>query len=57
MANGSPEAEDKRLSQNKPAKKPYAKPSFRFEQVFETQALACGKVNTQNQCHINRKTS
>jgi hypothetical protein len=57
MANGSPEAEDKRLSQNKPARKPYVKPSFRFEQVFETQALACGKVQTQNQCHINRKTS
>ena len=27
------------------AKKPYEKPSFRFEQVFVTTALSCGKVN------------
>lgn len=26
-------------------KKPYEKPSFRFEQVFVTTALSCGKVN------------
>ena len=25
-------------------KKPYEKPSFRFEQVFVTTALSCGKV-------------
>jgi hypothetical protein len=57
MANGNPELEDKRLSQKKPARKPYVKPAFRFERVFETQALSCGKISTQNQCHINRKTS
>jgi hypothetical protein len=40
------------------AKKPYAKPEFRFERVFETRALACGKVSTtQQQCANNRKTS
>ena len=25
-------------------KKPYEKPSFRYEQVFVTTALSCGKV-------------
>lgn len=39
-------------------KKPYNKPSFRFERVFETQALSCGKIGQhQPQCHFNRKTS
>jgi hypothetical protein len=32
-------------------KKPYEKPSFRFEQVFVTTALSCGKVSsTQGSC-------
>jgi len=40
------------------AKKPYRKPAFRHERVFETMALACGKVNpTQLQCRLNRKNS
>ena len=39
-------------------KKPYEKPAFRHEQVFETMALACGKVqSTQGPCHSNRKNS
>lgn len=40
------------------AKKPYVKPAFRHEQVFETMALACGKISpTQSQCRTNRKNS
>lgn len=40
------------------AKEPYQKPSFRHEKVFETMALACGKIdNTQGSCHSNRKNS
>jgi len=40
------------------ARKPYQKPAVRHEQVFETSALTCGKVQTtQQQCHQNRKTS
>jgi hypothetical protein len=40
------------------AKKPYVKPAVRFERVFETMALSCGKVqSTQHSCHFNRKTS
>ena len=39
------------------AKKPYWKPTFRHELVFETMALACGKVNaTQSQCRFNQKS-
>jgi hypothetical protein len=38
-------------------KKPYHKPSFRFESVFETRALTCGKVDTtQGQCHMIQKS-
>lgn len=40
------------------ARKPYIKPAFRFERVFETRALSCGKVSdTQGSCHHNRRTS
>jgi hypothetical protein len=39
-------------------RKPYRKPAFRFERVFETTALACGKISpTQAHCRFNRKTS
>jgi len=39
-------------------KKPYQKPSFRFERVFETSALSCGKIHaTQSGCMRNRKVS
>ena len=39
-------------------KKPYVKPSFEYERVFETMALACGKLSpTQSQCRFNRKNS
>lgn len=40
-------------------KKPYSKPSFRFEQVFVTTALSCGKINSTDQnCRgLNNKVS
>jgi len=39
-------------------KKPYEKPAFQYERVFETMALSCGKVSpTQRQCTFNRKKS
>lgn len=39
-------------------KRPYAKPAFQHEKVFETMALACGKIApTQASCHFNRKNS
>jgi hypothetical protein len=39
-------------------KKPYEKPAFRYEQVFVTSALSCGKVTTtQSGCALNTKVS
>jgi hypothetical protein len=39
-------------------RKPYQKLAFKFERVFETTALACGKANTtQMQCVSNLKNS
>ena len=39
-------------------KLPYQKPAFRHEGVFETMALACGKISgTQAQCRSVLKLS
>ena len=39
-------------------KRPYLKPGFHHEPVFETMALACGKVQTtQNACRTRRNAS
>jgi hypothetical protein len=49
---------DERSEQPRLEKKPYQKPSFRFERVFETSALSCGKIHaTQSGCMRNRKVS
>jgi hypothetical protein len=40
------------------SRKPYQKPAFRCEHMFETMALACGKISaTQGHCRFNRKSS
>jgi hypothetical protein len=52
------EKKSKSVSETKRVvKKPYQKPSFRYEKVFETMALSCGKVVNEGACHFNRKTS
>jgi hypothetical protein len=38
------EAQDSK-TEPEPLRKPYRKPEFRFERVFETMALACGKIS------------
>jgi hypothetical protein len=39
-------------------KKPYEKPGFRYEQVFVTSALTCGKItSTSASCQMNRSAS
>lgn len=39
-------------------RKPYEKPSFRYERVFVTTALTCGKVpNGGSACNLNPKVS
>jgi hypothetical protein len=49
---------DKVSASRRTGKKPYQKPEFRYERVFETMALSCGKVSpTEFQCRFNRKTS
>ena len=59
MASRDPvKPEGKRQTQKHQAKKPYTKPAFRFERVFETQALSCGKISvTQGACRFNRHSS
>jgi len=59
MADGdSLEPKEKRHTQEKRTKKPYARPAFRFERVFETQALSCGKIHSHGTpCKLNPKTS
>ena len=52
-----PRAGSKGDSTSKP-KRPYVKPAFQHEKVFETMALACGKLGpTQAQCRFNRRNS
>jgi hypothetical protein len=40
------------------SKKPYEKPAFSHEKVFETMALACGKVQKgRGNCNKNKRNS
>jgi hypothetical protein len=58
MANGKTGPEEQSRIPQKQPKKPYTKPAFRFERVFETAALSCGKTEpTQFGCRHNRKVS
>lgn len=44
--------------QDQKTKKPYSKPAIRFERVFETSALSCGKTtgSPQAQCRPRGKS-
>lgn len=54
----SKQQKNERTSREAAPKKPYLKPSFEREQVFETRALNCGKMqSTGGTCHQNHKTS
>ena len=58
MGNGVPVDSGGKRRTAKPGKRPYTKPAFKFERVFETQALSCGKIGgTSTQCKLNRKNS
>lgn len=60
MSQEDANADEKKLSDSlrRGKKKPYQKPEFRHEKVFETMALSCGKVSpTEFQCRFNRKNS
>jgi hypothetical protein len=54
----NPRAEEPAPDESPKTKRTYKKPAFECEQVFETMALACGKVSvTQAICRFNRKRS
>jgi len=52
--NASAHSED---SAEQKTKKPYSRPAFQYEKVFETMALACGKIGTVGPCGLNSKNS
>ncbi|MGB7351044.1 MAG: hypothetical protein WBC66_14405, partial [Candidatus Acidiferrales bacterium] len=54
---GQATATEKTTDQSAKTKRPYTKPSFREERVFETMALSCGKLATQGQCQIHPMNS
>lgn len=54
----APRERSERPSGSGKEKKLYQKPAFRYERVFETQALACGKIlSGVNACKFSLKTS
>lgn len=55
MAMNELSSEEPRGAANE--KKPYEKPAFRYEQVFVTSALNCGKTISEAGCHLNQKVS
>lgn len=57
--NRTPREKQRQVGNVSKAKKLYQKPAFRYERVFETLALTCGKVVvTQATCQgTSRKTS
>lgn len=59
MSPSEPKNEVNQVTESKsPVKKPYQKPEVRHERVFETMALACGKISaTQSSCRTNRRNS
>ncbi len=39
-------------------KKPYEKPAFQYERVFERMALSCGKIDpTEELCNLQASSS
>jgi hypothetical protein len=53
-----PSGEQDNAPRQTTGKKPYRKPEFRYERVFETLALSCGKISgSQQQCKFNLKVS
>jgi hypothetical protein len=54
----SPDLDRDGAAPESPEKQSYEKPAFVREQVFETMALACGKINpTSGPCKTVKKNS
>jgi hypothetical protein len=51
-------ADETKVAGRVTGKKPYQDPAFRHEKVFETMALACGKIDPTNfSCRFKRMSS
>ena len=59
MSTDNPKHDSKTPADARSAgRKPYEKPAFRVERVFEVMALSCGKIDTtQAQCGFNSSAS
>jgi hypothetical protein len=58
MSDQQEQPKNRQATEQSRKKKPYCKPDFKFERVFETMALSCGKISpVQAQCRFNRKNS
>jgi hypothetical protein len=58
MTNPNRQADEGNQKEAATHKKPYLKPAFRSEEVFERMALSCGKIHpTESSCRFNRKSS
>jgi hypothetical protein len=56
--NRAPREQQQQMDNAGKDKKPYQKPAFRHERVFETHALSCGKVGaTQGLCQSVQSAS
>jgi hypothetical protein len=56
--NRTPREEPQHPDATGKGKKLYQKPTFRYERVFETLALSCGKIGSSTpNCQFSRKTS
>jgi hypothetical protein len=50
-------SQEKEVPATQPAKQPYVKPEFRYEKVFVTTALSCGKISSLGQCQTAASSS
>ena len=51
------EPEKTQGTRDRGGKKPYRKPDFKYEEVFETMALQCTKSTADSHCQPTKKTS
>lgn len=56
-SHSKPSASKPATADSPKSRKPYRCPDFQCEKVFETMALACGKIPAQSQCTLNKKKS
>ncbi len=55
--NGNANKNEKEVNNPPSGKKPYQDPAFRYEKVFETMALSCGKIEPTSFSCIHKRMS